>query len=141
MKVSDEGLELIKRFEGCKLTAYKDSVGVLTIGYGHTIGVRVGDTCTQEQADDWLRDDSHRAETCIQQCVSADLTQGEFDALVSFVFNLGCGNFRGSRLLQCINDGRMDEAAEQFKRWNKARGQVLAGLTARREAEAERFQA
>lgn len=141
MNISDEGLALIKRFEGCELRAYNDSVGVLTIGYGHTRGVRTGDTCTQEQADQWLREDVHHAETCIQQCVSSDLTQGEYDALCSFVFNLGCGNFRNSTLLRLINDGRMDEASNEFKRWNKAGGQVLAGLTKRREAEAERFEA
>ncbi len=141
MITSDEGLELIKRFEGCRLDAYRDSVGVWTIGYGHTRGVREGMKCTEQMAEDWLREDVRHAETCVHQSVAAALTQGGFDALVSFVFNLGCGNFRKSTLLRLVNDGRMDDAQLEFARWNKAGGTVLAGLTARREAEAERFQA
>lgn len=139
MNISENGLDLIRKFEGFRLTAYDDSVAVHTIGYGHTLGVCAGDTCTLEQAEKWLKEDAHHAENCIQHSVSVELTQNEFDALVSFVFNLGCGAFIGSTLLRLINDGRIDEAAAQFQRWNKAGGQVLAGLTRRRQAEAELF--
>ena len=140
MKISEAGLDLIREHEGCRLEAYRDSVGVLTLGYGHTRGVKAGDTCTPMQADEWLREDIHHAETCVDKCVSVPLTQGEFDALVSFAVNLGCGALRGSTLLRLVNDGRMDDAAEQFGRWNHAGGIELAGLTARRKAEQELFE-
>ncbi len=139
MQISEDGLALIRKFEGCELTAYKDAVGIWTIGYGHINGVSDGDTCTESEADDWLKEDTRRAQTCVNQSVSAELTQNEFDALVSFVFNLGCGALRGSTLLKLVNDGRMDEAASQFLRWNHAGGRELAGLTARRHAESELF--
>ncbi len=139
MNVSETGLDLIRQFEGLRLTAYDDSVAVHTIGYGHTLGVCAGDTCTQEQADKWLKEDAHHAENCVNHCVSVDLTQGEFDALVSFVFNLGCGALTGSTLLRKLNDGDYDGAAIEFRKWNHAGGQVLAGLTERRTAEVELF--
>lgn len=140
MNVSDEGLELIKRFEGCRLTAYQDSVGIWTIGYGHTGPLVVeGQTITEQEADGLLRHDARIAENCVAKLVTVPLTQNEFDALCSFVFNLGCGNFRNSTLLRKLNAGDYDGAAAEFKRWDKAGGQVLAGLTRRREAEAEMF--
>jgi GH24 family phage-related lysozyme (muramidase) len=141
MKISDEGLDLIKQFEGLRLTSYKDVVGIWTCGYGHIQGVGPETMCSAELADQWLREDVHHAENCVAKCINTDLTQNEFDALVSFVFNLGCGALLGSTLLKYINDGRMDEASEQFRRWNKAGGQAVAGLTRRREAEAAHFTA
>ncbi len=141
MNVSEAGLDLIRQYEGCRLTAYDDSVAVHTIGFGHTLGVCKGDTCTQEQAEQWLKEDAHHAENCVNHCVSVELTQGEFDALVSFVFNLGCGSLTGSTLLRKLNAGDYDGAGLEFARWNKAGGQVLAGLTARRAAEAKIFAA
>ena len=140
MKISDMGLALIKEFEGVRLEAYLDSVGVPTIGYGHTKGVQMGDTCTQEQADEWLREDCADAENCVNSAVSVPLTEHEFDALVSFVFNLGCGNFRKSTLLRKLLDSDYDGAALEFHKWNKAGGQELAGLTRRRAAEAKLFE-
>lgn len=140
MKISQDGLELIKRFEGCRLVAYYDSVNVLTIGYGSTTDVAPGMRITQAQAEQRLKDDCIEAETCVNTSVRVPLTQGEFDACVSFVFNLGCSAFRGSTLLRKLNDSDFDGAAAEFARWNKAGGQVLAGLTARREAEAKRFE-
>ena len=141
MKISDDGLELIKQFEGLRLMAYQDAVGIWTIGYGSTDRVSPGMRITQVQANERLKEDVHHAEICVDKSVSVPLTQGEFDALVSFVFNLGCAKFRGSTLLRLINDGRMDDAELEFARWDKAGGKVLAGLTARREAEAKRFEA
>lgn len=140
MRISDKGLALIKEFEGLRLVAYLDSVGVPTIGYGHTRGVKMGDTCTREQADAWLMEDVNDAEKCVNIAVSVPLTQGEYDALVSFTYNLGCGNLRKSSLLRLLNDADYDGAALEFRRWDKAGGQIIAGLTRRRYAEAQRFE-
>ena len=141
MNISDEGLDLIREHEGCRLEAYKDSVGIWTCGYGHTYGVKEGDTCTQAQADAWLREDVRQAEVCVSGAVTVPLTQGEFDALVSFTYNLGCRALKNSTLLKLLNDSDYDGAAAEFKKWNHAGGAVLAGLTARREAERARFEA
>ena len=140
MNVGERGLALIKEFEGVRLAAYLDSVGVPTIGYGHTKDVQMGDTCTPEQANEWLREDCEDAENCVNSAVSVPLTECEFDALVSFVFNLGCGNFRKSTLLRKLLDSDYDGAAIEFRKWDKAGGQVLAGLTRRRLAEARLFE-
>ena len=140
MNIGPAGLELIKEFEGCKLTAYLDSVGVPTIGYGHTKGVKIGLRCTQEEADAWLLEDLKDAETCVNGAVTVPLTQNEFDALVSFVFNFGCTKFRGSTLLRKLLDSDYDGAALEFRRWDRAGGQVLAGLTRRRAAEERLFE-
>lgn len=143
-RITQEGLELIKAHEGLRLTAYPDpgSGGdPWTIGYGSTKGVTPGMTITQEQAEQRLRDDLDFAEQCVCRMVHDDvtLTDNQFAALVSFVFNVGCGNFQKSTLLQMVNAGRFDEAAAQFLRWNKAAGKVMAGLTKRRADEAELF--
>lgn len=141
MNISDAGIELIKKFEGCRLTAYLDSVGILTIGYGHTGSLVVkGLVISQAEADELLRTDVQIAERCIDAAVTVPLTQAEFDALCSFVFNLGCGAFKGSTLLKKLNASDYDGAGEEFKRWDKAGGEVLAGLTRRRFAEAELFE-
>ena len=142
MKCSEAGLDLIRKFEGCQLEAYQDSVGIWTVGVGHTgPDVTPGMQITQAQANALLVDDIHAAEDCIDAFVFQDLTQGQHDACVSFIFNLGCKAFRGSTLLTLINAGKFDEAAGQFQRWNKAGQKVLAGLVRRRAAEAELFQA
>lgn len=140
MKISEDGIALIKEFEGISLRAYKDSVGIWTIGHGHT-GTEVceGLEITEERAEEFLRADVHNAERCVERLVAVPLTQGEFDALVSFVFNLGCSRLRNSTLLRLLNDADYDGARNEFARWNKADGQVLAGLTRRREAEAKLF--
>lgn len=140
MNTSEDGLELIRRFEGLRLRAYQDSVGVWTIGYGHTAHVAKGMECSEQQALDWLREDVRTAERCVSSCVTAELTQGEFDALVSWTYNLGCGNLRNSTLLRKLNACDYDGAAAEFERWTKAGGVELAGLVARREAERERFE-
>ena len=140
MNIGFDGLALIKKFEGLRLAAYLDSVGIPTIGYGRTKGVKMGDTCTADEAEAFLRDDLAKAEKCVNGAVTAALTQHEFDALVSFVYNLGCGNFRKSTLLRLLNEERHDEAALEFRKWDRAGGQVLAGLTRRRMAEERLFE-
>ena len=139
---SDKGLELTKQFEGLKLTAYADPVGVWTIGYGHTGNdVHEGLSITSEWADELLRHDSGDAIACVQRNLNGieGVTQGMFDALVDFTFNLGCGSLKGSTLLTLVRLGKFDLASAQFGRWNKAGGKVLAGLTLRREAERKLF--
>lgn len=135
--LSDEGLNLIKHFEGCKLDAYLDSVGVATIGYGHTRGVHLGDSCTQEQADKWLKEDAGWSAASVNQMVTAEIEQCMFDALVSFTFNLGSTALRNSTLLKKLNAG--EPAAAEFLRWDHAGNKVLPGLTRRREAEKKLF--
>jgi lysozyme len=136
MKFSDLARRnLTEKFEGCKLVAYRDSKGVLTIGYGHTYHVYVGQTCTQEQADLWLVQDIVIAETAVNRLVGVKLTQGEFDALVDFTFNVGVGNFSNSTLIHLLNHGDYNGAANEFEKWDYCGGVVLAGLLRRRLAE------
>jgi lysozyme len=139
MQISEEGLNFIKRSEALRLEAYKDSVGIWTLGYGHIAGVHEGDSITEEQAEIFLRADLQTVEKCIANSVSVELTQGQYDALCSFVFNLGCVALRNSTLLRKLNSGDDVGAAEEFKRWNHAGGKELAGLTKRRAAESEMF--
>jgi len=139
-KYSKAGLELTKQFEGLELTAYQDSVGVWTIGYGHTgTDVKKGLTITEDQASTLLAADVAWAVTCVNKSVTAAINQNQFDALVDFVFNLGCANFGQSTLLRLLNAGRFDDAVKEFPRWNRAGGKVLNGLTKRRKAEAALF--
>jgi lysozyme len=133
------GQKLTEQFEGCELTAYQDSGGVLTIGYGHTEGVTQGMTCTQEQADAWLLGDVQWAVSVVQGAVTVALTQNEFNASVDFVFNVGSANFQSSTLLKDLNAGDYALAALQFERWDLAGGQVVAGLLRRRQAEENEF--
>lgn len=139
MRISPEGLKFIKQAEGCSLTAYLDSVKVPTIGVGHTRGVKLGDTCTDEQADQYLLDDLESVYNDIEALVEVPLTQGQFDALCSFVFNLGGPALRGSTLLKLLNAGNYDAARAQFGKWVKAGGETLPGLVKRRAAEAAMF--
>lgn len=139
-QINEAGLELVKVYEGLRLKAYQDSVGVWTIGYGSTKGVKPGDVITDEQAEALLRRDLAEAEAAVTRLVKHDLTDNQFAALVSFVFNLGSGNFSMSTLLKKINSGDMAGAAKEFKRWNRAGKKVLAGLVRRRDAEAALFQ-
>lgn len=143
MKTSQAGIDLIKRFEGLELTAYPDpGTGgePWTIGYGHTGNVKPGDTVTEAEAEEILRQDLEKFEDCVNAYISVPLTQAQFDALVSFAFNVGCGALKSSTLLRLLNNGDYEAAEAQFGRWNKAAGRVLAGLTRRREAERDLFQ-
>ena len=139
MNLGYKGTKLLKYFEGCKLTAYQDSVGVWTIGYGHTKGVYDGMTITQEEAEQMLLTELEEYEGYVEKYVTVPLTQNQFDALVVWVYNLGPTNFRNSTLLKELNAGNYNAAGQEITRWNKAGGKVLAGLVKRREAEAELF--
>jgi lysozyme len=137
---SSEGIALIKKFEGCELEAYQCSANVWTLGYGHTAGVSEGDTCTEEDAETMLAEDLREFENYVNDLVTSDLSQNEFDALVAWTYNLGPGALRESTLLRRLNDGDYEDVPYQIKRWNRAGGEVLPGLTRRREAEALLFQ-
>ncbi|WP_108453814.1 lysozyme [Enterobacter cloacae] len=144
MQTSEKGIALIKQFEGCKLTAYQDSVGVWTIGYGWTQPVdgkpiRAGMTIKQETAERLLKTGLVSYEFDVSRLVNVGLTQGQFDALVSFTYNLGARSLSTSTLLRKLNAGDYAGAADEFLRWNKAGGKVLNGLTRRREAERALF--
>jgi len=139
-KYSSAGLALTKQFEGCELKAYQDQVGVWTIGYGHTgTDVKKGLTITEEQASTLLAADVAWAVTCVNKSVKVAINQNQFDALVDFVFNLGCANLGQSTLLRLLNSGDSIDAAKEFLRWNRAGGKVVAGLTRRRQAEMDLF--
>jgi GH24 family phage-related lysozyme (muramidase) len=139
MKLSDQGLELIMQFEGCRLTAYHDAVGVPTIGYGHTHGVKMGGHITHEQAEQYLLEDVEDFEHCVNKIFPEGLTQGEFDALVSFAFNLGCGALRRSTLARKLAHGDNRGTADEFLKWCHAGHRKLRGLVRRRRAERDLF--
>lgn len=140
MKISQKGIDLVKSFEGLELKAYKDSVGVATIGYGSTGShVSMGMTITKEQAEQLLKKDLERFEKGVSELVKVPLNQTQFDALVSFSFNLGLGNLKSSTLLKKLNTSDYNGAADEILRWNRAGGKVLAGLTRRRIAERDLF--
>lgn len=139
MKTSQTGLDLIKHFEGVRKQAYLCPAGVWTIGYGHTAGVKEGTTCTPEQAEAWLKEDCLVAELTVCTNVNVQLSQNQFDALVSFVFNLGSGNFVASTLLKRLNAGDYVGAGDELDRWVNAGGRRLAGLVKRRAAEKTLF--
>ena len=142
MQYSKRGLEsLTIPFESCRLEAYQDQRGVWTIGYGHTAHVYRGQTCTEEQAEAWLLEDTTIAESAVNRLVHTKLTQGEFDALVDFTFNVGVGNFSNSTLLDDLNHAQFEAAANQFEKWDHVSGQVVAGLLRRRLAEKVVFNA
>ena len=124
MKISLEGLALIKKFEGCRLEAYYCSGGVLTIGYGHTGGVKESDTITQEEAEKLLRADVFKFEEYVEDNVMVELDQSQFDALVAWTFNLGPGNLRESTMLKKLNDADYASVPSEMKRWNKAGGKT-----------------
>jgi lysozyme len=137
MQLSAEGLELIKRFEGFRSRQYTDVAGFPTIGYGHRIvpPESFPGGLSEPQAANLLARDVSAAELAVGHQVKVALTQGQFDALVDFCFNLGAGRLAGSTLLRVLNVGRYGDAVEQLLRWDLAAGEVNLGLKARREAE------
>ena len=142
MKIGTQGLELIKTFEGLELNAYKCAAGVWTIGYGHTKDVQEGMVISALKANEMLQNELVEYEGYVNVLVTVPLTQNQFDALVSWVYNLGSTNFQSSTLLKVINaGGEMLGVPSQIMRWNKANGRVLEGLTRRRQAEADLFSA
>lgn len=140
-RIGQSGLNLIKEFEGLRLEKYKDAVGKWTIGYGHLIlpSERFDRPLTELEAENLLQSDLRKFEGGVIQYVAVSMNQNQFDALVSFAFNLGLANLKGSTLLRLLNHGQYTEAAEQFLRWNKAGGMALPGLTRRRAAERDLF--
>jgi len=140
MNISAEGMALIKKFEGCELEAYLDAVNIPTIAFGRIKNVRMGDSCTKEQAEAWLEEEIQEYEGYINDMVEVELEQYQFDALCAWVYNLGPTNLRESTLLKVLNEKKYDEVPAQIRRWNKAGGDVLGGLTRRREAESLLFQ-
>lgn len=141
MKTSQRGIDLIKEFEGYSERVYMCDGGKYTIGYGHTRGVEPGDTCTREQAEEYLRMDVVEAEETIEALVKVPLTQNQFDALVSLVYNIGSGNFYDSTIRRVINNNVSDinEYRKAWMMWVKSKGKILKGLERRRIAEFNLF--
>lgn len=139
MKASSKLVSYIRKAEDCKLKAYKDAVGIWTIGYGHTNGVKAGDVISRQQAEDFLRKDLEVFEAAANK-VGRLTTQGRFDAVVDFMYNCGIAAFDGSTLKRYIETGKpIWQVQEQFLRWVTAKGQKLGGLVSRRIWEAARF--
>lgn len=139
-RLSAAGAQFIADFEGFRQSPYQDAVGFWTIGYGHTHGVGPGSKrVTKKRALQLLEADAADAATAVRDLVDVRLDRHQFDALVSFVFNLGAGSLAESTLLKKLNKGDYAGARHQFARWNHAGGQVLEGLTRRRAAEAALF--
>lgn len=137
MKTSNKGIELIKRHEGFRANAYRCPADVWTIGYGHTRGVNNGDVITKEQGERFLRQDLQEAEQAVNS-QGLVLNQNQFDALVSFVFNVGHGNFSRSTLLRKLKVNTNDPTISyEFSRWKHGGGKVLPGLVKRRKEESE----
>lgn len=139
MNISQVGINLIKSFEGCRLTAYKDAIAVWTIGFGHTANVRQGDRITQDQADNLLEQDLKKYSDAVNDVVKVPINQYQHDALTSFCYNCGIGNLKNSTLLKKVNVKDFAGAAAEFTKWNKAGGKVLKGLVTRRAAEKALF--
>jgi len=138
-RTSQTGINLIKEFEGFRNNAYQDSVGVWTIGYGHTLTARSGMRISRAEGERLLRQDLVRFERAVRDRVIVPITQNQFDALVSFAFNVGVGAFSKSTLLRLLNRGDYTGAKNEFKRWVHAGGRRLQGLVRRRDREATLF--
>ena len=139
MRASSTLIQAIKKFEGVSLSAYQDSKGVWTIGYGHTKDVKKGDRITQYQAEQFLREDLQQFEA-IANKVKRIATQGKFDAILDFIYNCGPDNFESSTLKKYIECGKATwEIQEQFLKWVNSGGRKLGGLVTRRIWEANRF--
>lgn len=139
MKPSQACIDFVKSFEGFKDRAYLCPAGVWTIGFGTTAHVEPGDTVNEMEAEALLYGDLMEAGDAIDDLVDVELNQQQYDALCSFIYNVGREAFRNSTLLKLLNAGNYDGAAAQFQRWNKANGKVLAGLSRRRDQEREMF--
>jgi lysozyme len=134
------GLALIKRFEQCRLATYQDQRGVWTLGWGHTgPAVTAQSVCSQADADLWLIQDTYAAQKAVNATVDVAITQNQFDALVSFTFNVGAGSEAHSTLVRILNGGDTADAADQFLVWDMVNGQPNAGLARRRAAERALF--
>lgn len=141
MEISKQGIDLIKKYEGFKPYAYLCPANILTIGYGHTRGVRLGQTCTEAEAEQFLKEDLELAEAEVNKVVDkVDLTQGQYDSLVSFTFNLGAGNFKTSTLRKKVLNNPADPTIMgEFGKWVYVRGKVSLGLQKRRLEESKLY--
>ncbi|WP_428431686.1 lysozyme [Photobacterium chitinilyticum] len=137
LETSDVGLKLIMDYEGCQLNTYQCSANVWTNGFGHTVGVNPDSVVTHEEVVDNLVNDVKSAEAVIDKLVAVPLEQYQFDAFVSFVFNVGAGNFKQSTLLRKLNTQDYTGACNELTRWVYADGKRLNGLVRRRNAEKE----
>ena len=144
--MTEEGISLIKKYEGCKLTAYKCPAGVWTIGYGNTFyedgsTVKPGDKITQERADQLLRNILEKKFLePIRKLIVSDINDNMFSAIVSFTYNVGIGNLKSSTLLKKVNANPNDQSISlEFKKWVKSAGKVLPGLVRRRESESDLY--
>lgn len=135
----DELIKFIEEFEGCKLKAYKCSAGVLTIGIGHTKGVKEGDRITLDEAYQLLKEDLREVIAGLSKIVSVDVTQGQFIAITSLAFNVGVGAIKRSKLIRKLNLGDTEGAAVEFLDWDKCNGKRVPGLTRRRKREYKLF--
>ena len=138
-QINQAGVELLKQAEGLRLTAYKDPVGIWTIGYGSTRNVKPGMRISAEEAEQLLKMDLWRFERAVEVLVKVPLTDNQFSALVSFAYNVGEGALAKSTLLRKLNAGDYKGAAKEFGRWVKAGGTTLPGLVRRRKAEMQLF--
>lgn len=140
MKISNKGLELIKEFEGFSSTAYLCSAKKATIGYGNTFWedgtpVKIGDQISKERAETLLKHVVDNFSVAVEVDIKIEVTQNQFDALVSLAYNIGLGAFKNSTLLRQLNRGNFVGASQEFLRWDKSNGKPLLGLTRRRERE------
>ena len=139
MNISEEGKKFLKSFEGCRLKAYLDGGGVPTIGWGHTHGVKLGDTLTQAEADALFDVEIEVFQEAVSALIKAPVMQCELDAVVSLAYNIGVSAFKNSTLLKKLNIMDYYGASLEFGRWNQDNGKVIAGLARRREAERKLF--
>lgn len=137
MRISQKGIDLIKSFEGFRSEAYICPGGVVTIGYGHTDGVNIGDTITKEEAEELLTTEVNEFASAVNKCISVELTQNQFDALVSLCYNIGKTGFFNSPVRRLVNEAprNYELIKKAFLRHTRAKGQVLPGLVRRREEE------
>jgi lysozyme len=135
VKINQAGLDIVKEREGLRLEAYRDPVGIWTIGYGHTKTAKSGMVVTKEEAEALLRKDLEDAEEAVDIQVTVPLNPNQFSALVSFVYNVGSGNLQRSTLKKLLNQGKYEAAAKEFDRWVYAGGKKLNGLVTRRKME------
>lgn len=142
MKLNQAGIDLIKSFESLRLEAYPDpgtGGDPWTIGYGHTEGVSQGDTCTEDEANEFLQNDLSKFIQGVTDLLTVELNDNQFSSLISFAFNCGLHNLSGSTLLREINDSNFNHIEKNFEMWDRAAGKVMTGLFRRRKAEADLF--
>jgi lysozyme len=139
MDISDAGLDFIMLNEGNREQAYQDSKGIWTIGVGHTIGVKQGDTCTFEQAMTWLRQDVAAAVACARFTIKVQLTQNMFDAIIDWIFNLGCHAWTNSTCIEFLNEGKYASCSAWMSKYIFSGNAEVMGLIARRQREATLF--